>query len=385
MRLLLNAVNLRAGGGKSVLSNFLRALCEIDHGHEVVGLVPGGERLEELSGPRMRIVNGPEIKNASVRPLYERLWVQRQMASIAPDVLFSMGNLAIPAAVPQLLLFHWSYAVYPDSPVWHTMDWRSRYYRRLRLHAFRRSLRHATWIAAQTATARFRLEKLYGLAGRVHVVPNAVSLFDCEDATIEMPGLGRGGSDERVLLCLTRYYPHKNLEVLVRLARLVRAERVPMRIVLTISGDQHPRAAQLLATIEREGLGEILYNIGPVGMDEVPALYRSVDGMILPTLLESFSGTYVESMHYRVPIFTSDLDFARDVCGDVAYYFDPVDEESLYSIITTAFQDAADLETRVANGRERVAGMPDWQTVAAMYLELLEKLFQLRNSRENGQ
>lgn len=158
-----------------------------------------------------------------------------------------------------------------------------------------------------------------------------------------------------------------------------------MRIVLTISGDQHPRAAQLLATIEREGLGEILYNIGPVGMDEVPALYRSVDGMILPTLLESFSGTYVESMHYRVPIFTSDLDFARDVCGDVAYYFDPVDEESLYSIITTAFQDAADLETRVANGRERVAGMPDWQTVAAMYLELLEKLFQLRNSRENGQ
>ena len=28
-----------------------------------------------------------------------------------------------------------------------------------------------------------------------------------------------------------------------------------------------------------------------------------------------------------VPIITSDLDFARDVCGDAAYYFNPDDDE----------------------------------------------------------
>ena len=31
----------------------------------------------------------------------------------------------------------------------------------------------------------------------------------------------------------------------------------------------------------------------------------------MPTLLESFSGTYVESMYFEKPILTSDLDFAK--------------------------------------------------------------------------
>ena len=384
MRLLINAVNLRAGGGITVLTNFIRAVHEIDHGHEIVGLVPAGRGLEELSGPRIRIVANPAIEKARVRPLYERAWVQRQMAAAAPDVLFSMGNLAIPSPVPQLLLFHWSYAVYPESPVWRMMDWRSRYYRKLRLYAFRRSLHHASMIAAQTATLRARLERHYGLSGKVRVVPNAISLIDSQGSKTELPKIRAGHFDERVLLCLTRYYPHKNLEVLVKLARLVRDRRLPIRIVLTIAAEQHRKAELLLTTIQRESLGEILHNIGPVSMNQVPALYDAVDGMILPTLLESFSGTYVESMHYGVPIFTSNLDFAVDVCGNAAYYFDPFDHESLYSVIAGAFQDTAGLEAHIATGRSRVSQMPDWQTVARMYLTLLEELANIGDLQRNG-
>ena len=34
----------------------------------------------------------------------------------------------------------------------------------------------------------------------------------------------------------------------------------------------------------------------------------------LPSLLESYSGAYVEAMSFGVPIVTSDRDFAREVC-----------------------------------------------------------------------
>jgi len=111
-----------------------------------------------------------------------------------------------------------------------------------------------------------------------------------------------------------------------------------------------------------------------VDMSSVPALYASVDGMILPTLLESFSGTYVEAMHYGVPVFTSDRDFARDVCGDAAYYFDPLNPKGILDTVTGAFAEPAELERRVALGRETVAAMPDWFEVARAYVALLEEI-----------
>ena len=73
-------------------------------------------------------------------------------------------------------------------------------------------------------------------------------------------------------------------------------------------------------------------------MEHVPILYKQVDGMIMPTLLESFSATYIDSMALGVPIFTSDRDFARDVCGDAAWYFDPLNAESIFEVISNAFQ-----------------------------------------------
>lgn len=38
-------------------------------------------------------------------------------------------------------------------------------------------------------------------------------------------------------------------------------------------------------------------------------------------------------MHFGLPILTSDLDFAREVCGDAALYFDPWSPESLKGAI----------------------------------------------------
>jgi hypothetical protein len=49
-------------------------------------------------------------------------------------------------------------------------------------------------------------------------------------------------------------------------------------------------------------------------MSDVPKWYKATQALLLPTLLESFSGTYIEAMHFERPIFTSNLDFAKEVC-----------------------------------------------------------------------
>jgi len=373
MRIFVNAVSLRTAGGLSVGLNFLQAFGESSFDHELHAFVPGDCGYERIRDERIKIHVVP--RKYDIGPLKFALvsrWLLRQIRDVVPDVVFSMGNIALPTRVPQLLLLQWAYAIYPESPVWRRMGWRSYLERRARLHMFRTRLRFATAVAVQTETARMRMRRLYGERW-VEVVPNAVTL----------PALG--GSDRLdvvphdpaarwTLLCLTRYYPHKNLEILLPVARMLKERAAGVRVLLTLAADQHPGARRLLREIDRQGIGDVLVNIGPVPMASIPSLYAQVDGLLLPTLLESFSGTYVEAMHFGVPIFTSDRDFARDVCGDAAVYFDPESPESICESVTSALSNGALVESLKARGRARVAGFPDWAQVCGMYVSLLERI-----------
>ena len=73
--------------------------------------------------------------------------------------------------------------------------------------------------------------------------------------------------------------------------------------------------------------------------------------MILPTLLESFSATYIEAMFHGKTILTSDLDFARDVCGEAAFYFDPLNPQSIGGGDGLRFSEGRDQGAK-ASGRE---------------------------------
>lgn len=373
MRVFVNAVALRDAGGRSVALNFLRAVGAAGTDHSYYVVAPPGRGYESVAQDNVLIDILPKrAGDVLARPLVDRVWLPRLVDKVRPDVVFSMGNLPVPTtAVPQLVLFHWPYAIYPESPAWRRMDRRSRWLRKLRLRAFVRGLRYATAFAAQTRTAKRRLGDIYAVSN-VCVVPNAVSITPIAarlDNVVE-----RQSPDERLLLCLSRYYPHKNIEALVEVARIVRHRGEPFRFIITIDESQHKAAGELLRRVAREGLGGIIRNIGPVSMETVPSLYRSVDGMILPTLLESFSGTYVEAMHYGVPVFTSDLDFARDVCGGAAFYFDPLDPDSIHRALVTAFDDASLIDRAVAEGKRAVARMPDWNAVAAAYVRALTRV-----------
>jgi len=77
----------------------------------------------------------------------------------------------------------------------------------------------------------------------------------------------------------------------------------------------------------------MIENIGPIHQESLGAYFRNMDALIMPTLLESFSGSYLEAMHFGLPILTSDLDFAHEVCGESVIYFDPWNVETIKDAI----------------------------------------------------
>ena len=206
------------------------------------------------------------------------------------------------------------------------------------------------------------------------MMPNAVSEFTAQGETNEPPVFKTLG-EKFVLFCLTRYCAHKNLEILAECFRRHGRQMQDVVILLTVQADQHPRARRFIASLDDPRLKGHLVNVGPVDQSELAAYLTWCDGLILPTLLESFSGTYVEAMQFQCPILTSDLDFAHDVCGSAARYFDPLDTASVRDTILHQKENPQERDILVAAGSERMRlFFRDWDSIVADAVQELESL-----------
>jgi glycosyltransferase involved in cell wall biosynthesis len=375
MRILINAVNLKVGGGVTVIANFLECLISHQefHNDEYLVLAPSGVGYEKWNLPPVQIEIIPETMKSPLRRLWlDYLWLKPRIMAYNPDVVFTMGNIAVPTnGIPQAVLFMYPYAIYPEEiAVWRKLNWRERVDLRMRNFIFKTRLGLSDVIFPQTEVSKKRLLQYYSRRiKQINVIPTAYSKIG--EGIVVAPAFDKDPGC-KYLLCLSKYYSHKNLEIFIPLAAEIKNRNSNIRILLTISEHQGEGAAKLLKCIEANDLGRILINLGPVPIDHVPALYSRVDGMILPTLLESFSATYIDSLTLGVPVFTSNRDFAHDVCGDAAWYFDPMNEIDIYEIITSAFQNDSDLLKKIEFGKSRASDAYTWLDVSRMYVNSLK-------------
>lgn len=171
--------------------------------------------------------------------------------------------------------------------------------------------------------------------------------------------------DKMKLLYLTRYYTHKNLEGIVELFRRHGEELRDVVVITTVAPEHHPSAAEYLRAIDRYQLAERIVNIGPVPHQDVAGFYEHCDALFMPTLLETFGIPYLEAMCFDLPVLTSDLDFARAVCGDAALFFDPWDVDSMRNAILRLRSDSGLLARLVTAGRTRITErFPTWDEIA---------------------
>lgn len=353
-RIVLLAQSLRVAGGLSVGKNVLASLARIAPQHEYLMLVPPGCGYETGERPplgRMEVVQRP-LGLASLL-WFEWARLPRLVREFRPDIVWGLGNYALAApGCFQAILFHQAYLLYdPRSQA--RRVWRIGAPLRYVEFALRRALPATQLVFCQTETALNRFRRKYAPQARLALLPNAVSRFAVAHEAAPPP-LPASSAAKFKLLCLTRYYPHKNLEILAELFEQHREALRDVAVVLTIAADQMPPAEALLARIKRGGLEENLVNVGPVQQAQLPGLYRSCDALILPTVLESFSGTYLEAMQFGTPILTSEMDFAREICGDAAHYFDPFDTARIRDAILALRGDGVARAALIERGRARV-------------------------------
>ena len=157
-------------------------------------------------------------------------------------------------------------------------------------------------------------------------------------------------------------------------AQLVREYNINnVQFVLTVAAEEYVKST---IAIQARALGVERYicNVGFVALKDGPALYRSCDIVLMPSVLETFSATYPESMSMGLPILTSNLEFARSVCRDAAIYFEPLDVGDAARLLASLIKNHELRARLIAAGYKRVRDFPSPMEKYSQFKDIIDRL-----------
>jgi len=235
--------------------------------------------------------------------------------------------------------------------------------------------RRASFFETQTEAAKSGIARRLNIpTSRIKVVPNAPNpIFFAAGNTAD----GMPPSNQVNIFCLAAAYRHKNLGIIPEVADCLKRLCPDKKFNFIITLPQRCRLTdEILEKSRRLGVSEMINNVGTLKLTECIHWYQKSDIILLPTLLEVFSATYVEAMAMQKPIITSDLDFARSVCGDAALYYDPQSAQAAAEAVMAIVSDGHLQAELVERGRIQLKTFPEPERKHQMIIEWLGELAQ---------
>jgi glycosyltransferase involved in cell wall biosynthesis len=177
---------------------------------------------------------------------------------------------------------------------------------------------------------------LIGIEGWQHSVASGDSA-----ATLRKYGLAPG----QYLLAVGSVKPHKNFAILDRALELLGDYPLPVAVAGSrdIGIFRHHRQAQKNARM-----------LGFVSDSELFHLYRHAAWFVFPSTYEGFGLPALEAMANGCPVLAARAAAIPEVCGAAALYFDPLDPESLASLLRRVLVEPSLRTALLAKAQERL-------------------------------
>lgn len=170
-------------------------------------------------------------------------------------------------------------------------------------------------------------------------------------------------------LSISGHMAHKNFEILPKVVDYLEKKHPSFhfRFVLTFNENE--------MHIPDNQKDHYLF-IGKVDIEECPYLYEQSDIMFMPTLMECFTATYPEAMRMEKPIVTTDLEFARGLCGDAAFYYSAFDASAAADAIHKVATDKGFSNQLIENGKRQLLIYDNYNQRADKLVKILEEITQ---------
>jgi glycosyltransferase involved in cell wall biosynthesis len=207
--------------------------------------------------------------------------------------------------------------------------------------------RKADFFVFQTEEARFHFCKraLVRKSNSI-VIPNA---YD-EDMIINLSGLPSKKKTSIVtIFCPGGGYTHKGFQFIPAIAcELSKLIKEHFKFVVTVP--EGNLLDEMNKSIEKLGVKEFIDNIGTYQYTNAAPLYNNADIVFVPSLLETFSASYLEAMAAKKILVAANKGFAREVCDNAAVYVDPANALQTAKVLSTVILHPEDFEINKENG-----------------------------------
>ena len=381
MKIVINAASAKMGGAVSYITNLLRHLSEAGGDDQFIVFLPPetAAKLQGLGRNIRMLPTGIGHAGMAGRMWWEQVTLRRFLKRERADALFSTANFAMfrcPAR--QLLLVRnalYFSRIYRERFL-PKHSWRYRLAFALRRRLIAHSARAADLVMTPTQAMLDELRTCAEVKNAV-VNPYGVAAPEISGTTPESAAPGPQESGKKVvrLLFVSLYSEHKNLSTLLKaLAILNRSGDTQFK--LTTTADPAWPEAVLTVTYKDDlelsqvpGIREYVDFVGPLNRELTQGLYKATDIFVFPSLTESFGYPMAEAMSHGLPVVAAETPVNREMCGEAALYFSPLDAGDLAQKVMRLSAGPGLRAALGASGMQRAATQFSWSNHVRRLIE----------------
>jgi len=172
------------------------------------------------------------------------------------------------------------------------------------------------------------------------------------------------GARRRYILSLASVSPRRNLETVLRAFSAIAPTIPDVDLVIAGNRSYSPEYTEIIERFAAETAPGRIRFLDYIPEEALTAIYSGAELFVSASLFEGFDMPVVEAMACGTPAVVSDIPVHREVCGNSAEYFEPLDIRTLAEIF----------ETRLQKGKNLPVFDPgrfSWEKSAGVYAELL--------------
>ncbi|PIR79686.1 MAG: hypothetical protein COU25_03965 [Candidatus Levybacteria bacterium CG10_big_fil_rev_8_21_14_0_10_35_13] len=177
---------------------------------------------------------------------------------------------------------------------------------------------------------------------------------------------------EKYFLRVGNYFPHKNVKTLLTAFKLFIGNSKNKNIKLVLIGKKDFFFKEMEKNVNKLKISENIIFMENKTDNGLISLYSNSIATIVPSYIEGFSLTAVEAMSLGSPLILSDIDVHREICGNLAFYFNPKNFYEFYEMLIKA-NNLTLLERDILSKKEKEKALQySWKKMALQTLAVYE-------------
>jgi hypothetical protein len=365
MKLLINATALDSRGGYSIISAFLTEINSntiyLNQNNISITVLVARTELCKYGTNEINVVYDSYPKQGTFQKWkYENILLPKLIKEQKTDVYLSLQNFGLNRInIPQFVLIHQSIP-FSNLKIQEIELKNFIKYKVLLNIIYKLQLKKINGVFVQTNWMKEAIISRYKYSRQITVIRPNVEDIVINNKELEVNLLSEFNRSERKCLYVTNSEKYKNNHFLIE--------------AVNSFNEINEKKIVLYLTLIGESTKYIRY-IGKVSYDSIYTLYQSVDALVFPSLTETLGLPLLEAIQSNKIILAADLPYAKEICGNIALYFDPRNKESLMKKLTMF---ALNKETiiRSYNINESKGGC---------YMDYIENIFNISSSHKTDE